>query len=101
MIEAFGREERTPSDVAAATGTHTGTLARVIRALESRILETCRRAMTPASRLVLFEFALPAGAEPNLGKIIDLHMLVLFGASDARACLDRIPTRDVANPGGS
>jgi hypothetical protein len=47
-----------------------------------RILETCRRAMTPSSRLVLFESVLSPGAEPDLWKMVDLHMLVLFGAQE-------------------
>src|SRR5262245_52982560 len=36
VIAAFGRDERSLGDVAVATGTHAGTLARVVRALESR-----------------------------------------------------------------
>jgi DNA-binding IclR family transcriptional regulator len=57
VIEAFGREERTPSDVAAATGNHAGTVARIIRALESRgVFEQIaggRYRLTAAGRLFL------------------------------------------------
>ena len=42
VIEAFGQEERSAEEVAAATGTHADTLARVIRALAGRdVFEAC------------------------------------------------------------
>lgn len=47
-----------------------------------RILETCRRAMRPSSRLVLFESVLRPGTEFDFAKMRDLHMLVLFGARE-------------------
>jgi O-methyltransferase domain len=47
-----------------------------------RILRRCRDAMPPAARLVLFESVLPIGPEPDLGKMVDLNMLVLFGAKE-------------------
>src|SRR5207302_8878947 len=47
-----------------------------------RILETVRRAMKPSSRLVLFEAVLKPGAEPDLFKMMDLHMMMLFGAKE-------------------
>jgi len=47
-----------------------------------RILETIRRAMKPASKLVLFESVLEPGDEPSHWKMVDLHMLVLFGARE-------------------
>jgi SAM-dependent methyltransferase/predicted transcriptional regulator len=47
-----------------------------------RILQTIRRAMKPTSRLVLFEAVLKPGTEPDLFKMIDLHMLMLFGAKE-------------------
>lgn len=47
-----------------------------------RILETCRRAMVPSSRLVLFESVLRPGTEFDIAKMRDLHMLVLFGARE-------------------
>ena len=48
----------------------------------ARILECCRRAMPPSGRLLLFESVLAPGAEADLGKLVDLHMLVLFGAQE-------------------
>ncbi len=47
-----------------------------------RILESCRRAMCADSRLVLFESVLRPGDAPDIGKMVDLHMLVLFGAKE-------------------
>ena len=47
-----------------------------------RILETCGRAMQPSSRLVLFESVLRPGTEFEFAKLLDLHMLVLFGARE-------------------
>lgn len=47
-----------------------------------RILLRCREAMPPHARLVLFESVLPSGPEPDLSKMVDLHMLVLFGAKE-------------------
>ena len=46
----------------------------------ARILEGCRRAMPASGRLLLFESVMAPGAEADLGKLVDLHMLVLFGA---------------------
>jgi hypothetical protein len=47
-----------------------------------RILRRCREAMTPDARLVLFESVLRPGAEPDPGKQLDLHMLVLVGGRE-------------------
>lgn len=47
-----------------------------------RILRRCRDAMTPDARLVLFESVLAPGAEPDPGKALDLHMLVLVGGRE-------------------
>jgi SAM-dependent methyltransferase len=47
-----------------------------------RILQCCRRAMPPGGRLLLFESVLGPGAEADLGKLIDLHMLVLLGGQE-------------------
>ena len=47
-----------------------------------RILECCRRAMPPSGRLLLFESVLAPGSEADLGKLVDLHMLVLFGGRE-------------------
>ena len=46
------------------------------------ILEVCRRAMPRSARLVLFETVVLPDDEPDLGKLLDLHMLVLFGARE-------------------
>jgi len=48
----------------------------------ARILECCRRAMPPSGRLLLFESVLASSAEADLGKLVDLHMLVLFGGRE-------------------
>jgi len=40
------------------------------------ILGNCRRAMNPASRLLIIEMVLPAGSTPHPGKMLDLMMLV-------------------------
>ena len=48
----------------------------------ARILECCRRAMPPSGRLLLFECVLAPGSEADLGKLVDLHMLVLFGGRE-------------------
>jgi hypothetical protein len=45
--------------------------------LAKRILANCRRAMTPASRLLLIESVVPPGNQPHPSKFMDLNMLVL------------------------
>ena len=40
------------------------------------IFGNCRRAMNPASRLLIIEMVLPAGNTPHPGKLLDLMMLV-------------------------
>jgi hypothetical protein len=47
-----------------------------------RILSTVRRAMNGSSRLVLFEAVIVPKGKMDLGKMLDLHMLVLFGAKE-------------------
>ena len=47
-----------------------------------RILKTVRRAMNESSRLVLFEAVIVPGGKMDLGRMLDLHMLVLFGAKE-------------------
>jgi O-methyltransferase domain len=42
-----------------------------------RILENCRRAMTPASRLLVVEVVLQPGNDPHFGKILDLEMIAM------------------------
>jgi hypothetical protein len=40
-----------------------------------RILQTCRAAMHPHSRLLVIELVLPDDARPSMGKLLDLEML--------------------------
>jgi hypothetical protein len=47
-----------------------------------RILRRCRQAMSVDARLLLFESVLPEGTQRDLGKMVDLHMLVLFGGKE-------------------
>ena len=46
------------------------------------ILGHCRRAMRPASRLLIVEMVLPSGDEPHPGKMLDLMMLVGPGGQE-------------------
>lgn len=46
------------------------------------ILARCRAAVPTSGRLLLFESVLPEGPQQDLGKMVDLHMLVLFGAKE-------------------
>jgi len=60
----------------------------------ARILEVCAAAARPESRLVLGEVVLVPGDEPDWGKFLDLHMLVLLGGRERsedewRRLLDR------------
>lgn len=48
----------------------------------TKILQTVRRAMPVTSRLLLFESVLADDDEPDLAKLLDLHMLVLLGAGE-------------------
>jgi hypothetical protein len=41
------------------------------------ILEACRKAMSPSSRLLLVEYVLPSGNVPHPGKVTDMIMLAL------------------------
>lgn len=57
-----------------------------------RILSNCRRAISDDGTLVLIEWVLKPPNEPDPGKFMDLHMLVILGgmertASDFRALL--------------
>ena len=47
-----------------------------------RILENCRKAMSPGARLLLIEMVIEPGNEPFFGKWLDLHMLVMHGGQD-------------------
>jgi hypothetical protein len=46
------------------------------------ILGNCRKAMTPASRLLIVEMVLPEGDTPHPGKLLDIVMLVLPGGQE-------------------
>jgi O-methyltransferase domain/Dimerisation domain len=46
------------------------------------ILRVCREAVADRSRLLLVEAVLEAGDEPDWGKWLDLHMLVLLGGKE-------------------
>jgi hypothetical protein len=47
-----------------------------------RILEACRRAARPATRLLVLEQVLPADASPSPARFTDLNMLVLLGGRE-------------------
>ena len=49
------------------------------------ILRVCHRAMAPAARLWIIEQVIPPGDGFHRGKLLDLHMLVLFGAQERTA----------------
>lgn len=46
------------------------------------ILDRCRRAMEPGSRLLIIEMVLPAGHAPHPGKMLDMMMLVGPGGQE-------------------
>jgi hypothetical protein len=46
------------------------------------ILRSVRAAMTPSSRLVLVEAVIAPGNEPDVAKLMDLHMLVALGGRE-------------------
>jgi SAM-dependent methyltransferase len=48
------------------------------------ILRSCRKAMKPNGRLLLGEFVLKPANEPDLGKLVDLEMLVILGRARER-----------------
>jgi hypothetical protein len=48
------------------------------------ILRNCRRAMTHDARLLLIEQVVPAGNEPSLSKLYDVHMRVLYSGGRER-----------------
>ncbi|MBA2448838.1 MAG: methyltransferase [Chloroflexi bacterium] len=48
------------------------------------ILKNCRRAMADNARLLVIEQVIPPGNQPSLGKLYDLHMLVLSGGRERR-----------------
>jgi hypothetical protein len=46
------------------------------------LLKNCHRAMPPGGKLLLLEQVIPSANEPSLGKLYDLHMLVLVGGRE-------------------
>jgi O-methyltransferase domain len=48
----------------------------------ARILEACRRAARPATRLLVLEQVLPDDATPSPARLTDLNMLVLLGGRE-------------------
>ena len=47
-----------------------------------RILENCRRAIGPSGRLLIVEMVIRPGDAPDLGKLLDLVMLVVPGGQE-------------------
>lgn len=47
-----------------------------------QILANCRRAMGPSGRLLIVEMVIHTGDEPDLGKLLDLVMLVVPGGQE-------------------
>jgi hypothetical protein len=47
-----------------------------------KILENCRRAMSPGSALLIIEMIVPHGNEPSAAKLLDLEMLVVTGGRE-------------------
>lgn len=46
------------------------------------ILENCRKAMKPDSRILLIEMIIPEGNDPSIVKLLDLEMLVITGGQE-------------------
>lgn len=62
------------------------------------ILENCRRAMKPGSKLLIIEMVLPEGDTPHPGKLMDIGMLVMNGGEERTteeygALLDKVGFR--------
>jgi SAM-dependent methyltransferase len=47
-----------------------------------RILDNCRRAMTPNGKVLVVEMVLPSRDEPSIGTLLDLNMLVMNGGRE-------------------
>jgi hypothetical protein len=47
-----------------------------------RILDNCRRAMTPHARVLLVDLVLASEHEPRFGSLLDLNMLVMTGGRE-------------------
>ncbi len=48
----------------------------------TRILDACRRAMTPSGRVLVVETILPSGEDTSFGTLLDLNMLVMTGGRE-------------------
>ena len=46
------------------------------------ILENCRKAMTPSSKLLIVEMVVLSGNEPSIAKLLDLEMMVMTGGCE-------------------
>lgn len=49
------------------------------------ILRNCHNALTPNGKLLLVETVIPRGNEPHMGKLMDLHMMVMCGGRERTA----------------
>jgi hypothetical protein len=59
-----------------------------------RILENCRRAMSPGGKLLVIDAVLPPGNEPHFGKAMDMIMLLLLpGQERSLAEFERVFSR--------
>jgi hypothetical protein len=47
-----------------------------------RILRNCRQAMAPTGRILAVELVVAPANQPDFGKCLDLHILVLLGACE-------------------
>lgn len=48
----------------------------------TRILEVCREAMAPASRLLVVEMLVPPGDTPSFAKLLDINVMLLMGGRE-------------------
>ncbi|MBV8741600.1 MAG: hypothetical protein JOZ12_07415 [Sinobacteraceae bacterium] len=61
------------------------------------ILRNCRKAMKPDGRVLLGEFVLKPSNEPDLGKLVDLEMLVILGHGKERTAAEFCALLDAAD----
>ncbi len=50
-----------------------------------RILQNCRQALGPGGRVLLAEMVIPPGNDPQVGKLLDLEMLIMAGGRERTA----------------
>lgn len=48
----------------------------------TRVLEVCREAMAPASRLLVVEMLVPPGDAPSFVKLLDINLMLLMGGRE-------------------